>query len=319
MTQAPQAMVISCMKAGTHLIQELVLELDYRVVGAPRPTPRAAPRFTDEQRRAIAALVLSKADYDEVLESPPAEFAERTDDAWAALVWHWHQRLGQPVVNRYGQTRIDFTAGLASNPFLPYSRFSDTPAGLCWILHELDLEKVDGSFMSEWVETSSPPLVFNFRDPRDVVVSMINFLQGATGGYGNFFEADIFSTILKSKPTWEEKIDYALTDPLFVGGRAFERALWLLNHPKVLNVRYEDLIGEQGGESRRRQVETVNRVLTHLGSGRDPEKVAAKVYNPESWSFHRGRTGAWRERFTARNIAHFKERYGSLLELYGYE
>jgi hypothetical protein len=321
MSRAAQTMVISHMKAGTHLVQELMLELGYRIVGVPRPTPHAAPRFDDGQRRAIAALVLSKGDYDELLGLEGTElFADRTEEAWSALVWHWHRRLGQPVVNRYGQTRINVADETVTNPYLPYTRFADTPPGLCWIFHELDLERVDGSFLSEWVETGAPPLVYNYRDPRDVLVSMINFLEGRTqSGYGNFVEADVFSAILASKPTWEEKIDYALRDPLFLGHHAFERTLWLLNHPKVLNVRYEDLVGERGGGSRGRQIEAVHRVLDHLGSDADAEAVAAKVYNPDAWSFYRGRTGGWRERFSPGNLARFTERYGDLLASYGYE
>jgi hypothetical protein len=162
--------------------------------------------------------------------------------------------------------------------------------------------------------------VLNYRDPRDTVVSMINFLEGRTReGYGNFYEADIFSTILASKSTWDEKIDYALRDPSFLGRDQFERALWLLNHPKVCKVRYEDLVGPRGGGDRERQVDAVRRILRHVGSDRDPETVAGRVYNPDSWSFYRGRTGAWRERFTARNLARFTEQFGDLLEQYGYE
>jgi hypothetical protein len=314
-------MVISLQKAGTHLVQELMLELGYRMVGVARPEPRNAPRLDDAQRRAVAALVLDKPDYDALLElSGTEEFIERTDEAWAALGWHWQRRLGQPVVNRYGQTRFAFTDRLITNPYLPYSRFADTPAGLCWILHELNLDRVDGSFVNEWVATGAPPLIFNYRDPRDTVVSMINFLAGRTReGYGSFFEGDIFSAILASKSSWEEKIDYALRDPAFLGQDQFEASLWLFNHPAVCKVRYEDLVGSRGGGSRQRQIETVARLLAHIGSNRDPEAVADHVYNPASWTFFRGRTGAWRERFTERNLAQFNERFGDLLEHYGYE
>jgi hypothetical protein len=311
-------MVISFMKSGTHLMQELMLELDYKIVGVPRPGPHTGPQFTGEQLRSIAGLVLSKVDYDELLDAP--DFADRVHDTWSALVWHWHQRLGQQVVNRYGQTRIDFAADVISNPHLPYTRFADTPGGLCWILHELDVHRVDGAFLAEWIETQSPPLVLNYRDPRDTLVSMINFLEGRTAaGYGNFYEADLFSTILSSKPTWEEKIDYALRDPSFLGHDQFQKAIWLLNHPKVCTVRYEDLVGPQGGGSRQAQVEAVDRVLRHIGSDRDAEAVAGRVYNPQSWSFFQGRSGGWRERFSKRNLDRFREQYGDLLEQYGYE
>ncbi|MEU5553654.1 hypothetical protein ABZ738_28175 [Micromonospora sp. NPDC047793] len=325
MTRAPRAMVISFQKSGTHLMQELMLELDYRIVGVPRPAPHTVPQFDDEQLRSIAALVLSKTEYDDLLSlrgeaGGDKAFTDRAEDAWSALVWHWYQRLGQQVVNRYGQTRIDFAETIVSNSYLPYTRFADTPAGLCWMFHELDIHRVDGSFLSEWVETESPPLVLNYRDPRDAVISMINFLEGRTReGYGNFYEADIFSTILASKPTWDEKIDYALRDPSFLARDQFEKALWLYHHPKVCNVRYEDLIGPRGGGSRRSQVEAIDRVLRHIGSNRDAEAVADKVYNPDSWSFYKGRSGGWRERFSERNLARFTEQFGDLLEQYDYE
>jgi hypothetical protein len=320
MKPAPRAMIVSFAKSGTHMVQELMLGLGYRIVGVPRPTPDNVPIFDDEQRKAIAALVLSKPDHDRLLElQGTGEFTERTQDAWTALVWHWHRRLGQQVVNRYGQTRIVFADAVTTNPYLPYTRFADTPAGLCWIFHELDMHRVDGTFLSEWVETDSPPIVLNYRDPRDTVVSMINFLEGRTReGYGNFYEADIFSAILTGKATWEQKIDYALRDPAFLGRDQFEKAFWLLNHPKVCKVRYEDLVGPRGGGSRRRQIEAVSRVLEHVGSGEDPERVAHRVYNPESWSFHQGRIGGWRELFTERNLARFAEQFGDILEQYGY-
>jgi hypothetical protein len=321
MKPAPRAMVISFQKSGTHLMQELMLELGYKMVGVPRPTPKNVPVFDDEQRKAIANLALSKLDYDELLELNDTEaFVGRTNDAWTALVWHWQRRLGQRVINRYGQTRIDFADAVITNPYLNYTRFADTPPGLCWMFHELDINRVDGSFLSEWVDTGNPPLVLNYRDPRDTIISMINFLEGRTKeGYGNFFEADIFSAILQSKKSWEQKIDYALQDPSFLGQGQFEAGIWLLNHPKVCKVRYEDLIGPRGGSSRDRQVEAVNRILHHIGSDRDAEAVAERVYNPDAWSFYRGRSGGWREKFTKRNLARFTAQFGDILDQYGYE
>lgn len=320
MHRAPRAMVISFQKSGTHLMQDLMLELDYKVVGVPRPAPHTVPDFDDRQRKAIAALVLAKPDFDELVERQGTdEFADRTQEAWTALVWHWYRRLGQQVINRYGQTRLDFADAIITNPYLPYTRFADTPPDLCWIFHELDIHRVDGNFLSEWTDTGSPPLVLNYRDPRDTVISMINFLAGRTSeGYGNVLEADIFSAILASKPTWEEKIDYALRDPSFIGRDQFVKALWLLNHPKVCKVRYEDLVGPQGGGSRQQQVEAVGRILDHVGSDRDAEAVADRIYNPESWSFYRGRSGGWQDHFTARNLARFTEQFGDILNQYGY-
>ena len=67
MPLAPRAMVISLQKSGTHLMQELMLELGLQDGRGAPPAPHTGPRFTGEQAR-IAGLVLSKVDYDELLE-----------------------------------------------------------------------------------------------------------------------------------------------------------------------------------------------------------------------------------------------------------
>lgn len=321
MVQHQRTMVISLQKAGTHLMQGLMGEFGYKMAGVPRPSPENTPQFDDEQRRQIAAITLSKADYDELLELRESDFfIQQTQIAWAALGWIWQRRLGQRVVTRYGQTRYDFADRFITNEDIYYSKFADTPPGLCWIFHELDINKVDGNFLSEWTETGVPRLIFNYRDPRDTLISMINFLEGRTrAGYGNFYEFDIFSRILTSKPTWEEKIDYTIRDRSFLGWDQFEKAIWLLHHPDVCKVRYEDLVGPQGGGSRRLQVAAVDRLLRHIGSKQDAERVADRIYDPDSWSFFRGRAGTWREKFSERNIAAFNEYYGDVLAQYGYE
>jgi hypothetical protein len=321
MRKAPRTMVISLQKTGTHLMQGLMVELGYKMAGVPRPEPSNIPRFTDEDRSRIAALVLSEPDYKELLGlRDREEFIHRTDEAWSALSWNWQRRLGQRVVNRYGQARYDFADHVITNEHISYSRFADTPPGLCWIFHELDLSRVDGNFIAEWVETGTPPFIFNYRDPRDALVSLINFLEGRTRqGYGNFYEYDLFSAILKSKSTWEEKIDYALQDRSFIGQGEFERSLWLLHHPNVCKLRYEDLVGPRGGGSRKQQVDAVGRLLRHIGDETDPQVVVDKIYNPNSWSFFKGSTGSWRDVFSKRNEDRFRERYGDILEQYGYE
>ncbi|HEY1616333.1 MAG TPA: hypothetical protein VGG25_01880 [Streptosporangiaceae bacterium] len=313
-------MVISLQKAGTHLVQGLMQQLGYKMTGVTRPTPDSVPRFDDAQLLRIASVTRSREEYQELQQLTGAELARATRDDWQALCWSWHRRLGQRVINRYGQTRYDFADTVISNPHISYTKFADTPPGICWILHELDLDKVDGNFLGEWVTTGSPPLIFNYRDPRDTLISMINFLERRTAtGYGNFFEFQIFHQILGAMSTWEEKIDYALRDRSFIGGDQFERSLWLLRHPAVCKANYEDLVGPRGGGSRKRQVSAVAALLTHIGSDADPEKVADDLYDQGSWSFFRGRTGTWREFFTERNEARFNERFGDLLAQYGYE
>ncbi|MFF2079064.1 hypothetical protein ACFVXG_30470 [Kitasatospora sp. NPDC058162] len=299
-----------------------MLELDYRIVGATRPSERNIPVFDTAQRKKIAALVHSPEVLAEICstEGTP-EFVQRTDEAWSALSWSWYRRFGQPVANRYGQDRYDQVDITATNPRISSTRFDETPEGLCWIWHDLDISKVDGSFIGEWCDTAEPPVILNYRDPRDALVSLINFVEGKTPkGFGNFYERRVFNAILLGKSTMHEKIDYALRDPYFLARTEFEKSLWLLNHPGVCKVRYEDLVGPRGGGSRQVQVDTVGRVLQHVGAGdQDAEKIADRIYNTDSWSFHKGGTGGWREAFSPANEKLFNELYGDVLAQYGYE
>lgn len=320
---APRVVIVSPQKNGTHMIQELMLALGYKVIGATRPTPQNTPQFDAAARRQIAELVYGSDDLAELagLDEDAAEFRRRTDDAWTALLWTWYRRFGQPVVNRYGLERSDFVDRVVTSAHMARSRFAQTPAGLCWIWHDLDITKVDGAFLGEWADHDDPPMILQHRDPRDALISLINFVEGRTAqGYGNFYERRVFNRILLDKPTMADKIEYALRDPYFLARTEYDKAIWLLHHPAVCKVRFEDLVGPKGGGSATNQRKAVSRIIAHVGAtGADVERAADAIFNPRSWSFHKGQIGAWREAFSARNLDMFDDLYGDVLDQFGYE
>lgn len=321
MALAPRIMIVSPQKTGTHLMLELALALGYRVFGAIKASARTEPEFDAAQRLRLARLVYSADDVRELERMQgTAEFIRRTDEAWSALAWSWQRRLGQPVANRYGQAKHDSVELIASNPRLSQTAFSDTPPGICWIWHELNVTAMDGSFIGEWSGTGEPRIIFNYRDPRDALVSLINFVDGQTPqGFGNFSERRIYNAIFRGKSSLADKISFALRDRYFLARDEFEKCLWMLHHPDVCKVRYEDLIGPDGGGSAERQRETVERVLSHVGASIPADTVCKQLYNTAAWSFHRGRVGAWKEAFSSANLRQFYAVYGDLLEQYGYE
>lgn len=258
---------------------------------------------------------------DRLDQASDADFLAVSDAAWDALRWTWYRRFGQPVVNRYGADKLEPPADGADGRRLAGLPFADTPAGLCWIWHELDISTIDGQFVGEWSDEESPPLILNFRDPRDALISLIYFLEGGTGrGLGNFYERRAYNKVLGSLPTLADKISYALEDPYFPASKEFEKAYWLLSHPAVCKVRYEDLVGPSGGGSVAAQREAIDSVLRHLGDEKtDAAEVALRIYNPDSWSFRKGQVGGWRSGFSQRNIDQFHERYGVVLARYGYK
>ncbi|MBT0768283.1 hypothetical protein KIH74_05075 [Kineosporia sp. J2-2] len=320
MPDASRAVVVSPQKSGTHLVQELLIELGYTSVGAIKQNERNTPALDHGTRLAVARTVYDDATYERCRQAGPQEFARLTDRAWHGMLFAWYQRFGQPVLSRYGAGLLQDPAAIVSAGDFWTSPFSATPAGIAWYWHQLVPGHFDGQFTNEWFAGQGPPVVLNVRDPRDCLISLINFLEGRTAnGFGNFAERQIYHRILGRCGTWDEKIETALTDPHFPAVTEFADAIWLWRHPDVVRVRYEELVGPRGGGSEQAQTAAVQRVLDHLGSGRDPLEVARKLYSEASWSFYSGGQGGWRERFSPRMRAAFAERYALVLETYGYE
>jgi hypothetical protein len=161
----------------------------------------------------------------------------------------------------------------------------------------------------------------NFRDPRDTLLSMVNYMCGATGrGLSVFSNLRTFRSILVSMPTLEERITYALTDDSFPSsGDDFRRTLWLLHHPDVCKTSFEELVGPQGGGTADSQLQATARLLDFPGiKDRPLEEVTGKLFNRNTFSFHRGQIGDWREVFTDKQRRLAEARFGDLLPLYGY-
>ncbi len=314
-----RVIVISLMKSGTHLIQELMVALGYRIYGQSRIPPEIRPMLDEETQLRIMRMVYDKDTLDALKKAGDSSFAEAADRAWEAFGWAWQLRLGMPLENRYG---IELTSTDLIEQALhrtASSGFADTPSGVCWILPELDIKKVDGLFLREWSRTGKPKIIFNYRDPRDVILSMVNFLSGKTAqGIGNFSEFQVFSRILDSKLSLEEKLTYALTDRSFPCLGDFDRAFWLLHHPDVCKVSFEEMVGPAGGGSAELQQWAVARILDFVGADSAPESVTPRLFRRDAFSFFKGQIGSWREVFTPEHQQLATNRFGETLLLYGY-
>jgi hypothetical protein len=316
---APQVMVVSLMKSGTHLIQELMVALGYGAYGSSRIPAEIRPVLDADTRRRIAGLVYDADTCARLEAGAPADFEKATDEAWAALGLAWQLRLGAPLENRYGLETTDESLVQQALHRSVGSSFSDLPAPLCWVATELDIKKADGQFLREWAETGSPRIIFMYRDPRDTLLSMVNFLSGKTAnGFGNYSDFQVFNGILTGRPELSDKLSYALADPSFPGNGDHERALWLLNHPNVCKVSFEELVGPSGGGSARAQLAAVTRVVDFVGAGADPAELTGQLYRRDSFTFFKGQIGSWRESFTAQHKAQLADRLGTMVDLYGY-
>jgi hypothetical protein len=320
--RASRVIVISLMKSGTHLVKELIQAAGYGMYGHVRVTPSCRPRLDPATRMRIARMVYGP-EMPTGVEAMSAEnFTTFTDEAWEALAWSWQMRFGIPLVNLYGSELINRKLVADAVRRSAGSRFADTPADVCWMLHEFDIKQIDANFLREWSETGEPRVIFNYRDPRDTMLSLVNFLCGETGrGLSAFRNLSAFSRILLSMPSLEQRLTYALQEDSFpCQAGDFRRMAWLLNHPDVCTTSFEELVGPNGGGSREVQVAAVKRLTEFLGvTERTPEDVVDSLFNPDAFSFFQGQIGAWRNVFTAEHRRLADERFGEVLSRYGYE
>jgi hypothetical protein len=309
--------VISLQKSGTHLIVELMHALGYGLHGAAKMTPEIMPRFDRATRKAIAALVhgpLARA------RLPFGDFTRLTDAAWETLAWSWRQRLGMQLVNQYDQATVERLCRPADLARLAHTRFADTPANLCWIFHELDATRVDGAFLQEWTSTGAPAIILHYRDPRDVLLSFVNYLSGRTAqGFGGFSHYRPFHKTLVELPDLDAQLSYAIADPSFPGHHDFAKSLWLLHSPLVCKTSFEELVGAAGGGDAQAQVAAVGRVMRHLAIAGDPRAVAERLFRRDAFTFFRGRIGGWRDAFKPQHRRAFRGAFGELPEQYGYD
>lgn len=320
-TRADRVLLISMMKSGTHLVKELMVALGYGMYGHVRVGPDIKPVLDKNTRWRVANMAYNDEKIAKLKSLGEPEFNDETDRAWEALAWSWQMRFGMPLTSWYS-TELSNT-GLIEETHrrTAGSSFTETPADVCWVLHEFDIRKIDGAFLREWAETGEPRIIFNYRDPRDTILSMINFLCGRTKeGLSAFNNLRAFSNILLAKPSLEERLTYALTDESFpCQAGDFKRMLWLLHHPNVCKVSFEELVGPKGGGSAESQLSTAARLIDFLGaSANSPQDVAATLYNRDAFSFFRGQVGGWRDVYTAEHRRIAEARLGEVISLYGY-
>lgn len=160
------------------------------------------------------------------------------------------------------------------------------------------------------------------RDPRDVVVSHVYWVtyRYTEGRFHPYFrqlpddQARLMASILGTPPLPDGS---RLED---IGAR-FRSYLKWAEHGALI-VRFERLVGPEGGGSREAQVAEIMAIARHIGlalSVETAQRVARRLFSQKSPTFRSGRTGSWRDHFTPEHKIAFKEVAGDLLIELGYE
>lgn len=313
--RSKRAIAVCLQKSGSHLLMDVMRRIfQFRPYGAVRPDPSDPNKRLDLTAKEISYL--SAIEGGSLNEDQKEEAAHRV---WERMYWSWRNRLGVPVKSRYDQnTHLIGERFFDENP---ESKFLETPENLCWFFASLPVYALDGRFIADWYEDGDPKLIYLIRDPRDMLVSFIDYLMNRTKhGHGTYKESLIYEKILAALPSDQDRIDYAISDPMFPGRQALRESLWMVAHPDVLTVRYEDLSGRGTNNGMERKARAVNDIARHLGCTDffvGPDELYA-FENSDTFTFYKAKIGRWRESFNADLEQRFSKEFATEMKLLGY-
>jgi hypothetical protein len=159
---------------------------------------------------------------------------------------------------------------------------------------------------------SKSPVIFIYRNPLDIVVSEANYYHedGKT----------VFSGYLNHL-CFEERLIRLIDDPWLLGtimDRVAKFAAWL-DFQNVVPVSFEELVGDEGGGSRKVQRKLIWSLQLKLQVPGDPEKFGERIFNPGSPTFIDGRIGSHKTQFTPRARRKFMSLSQDVMFKFGYD
>lgn len=129
--------------------------------------------------------------------------------------------------------------------------------------------------------------------------------------------------------TMDEKLMWVLTNGWgefedFVSNikRHAEKLVEWSQRPNTLLIRFEDLVGPQGGGDLSRQNAAIDRVCSFLGIQLSPLErryILRNLFGQGSSTFRSGQIGSWHSHFKGEHIQEFQKRMGSISEALGYD
>jgi hypothetical protein len=168
------------------------------------------------------------------------------------------------------------------------------------------------------IEAGGVRALFLTRDPRDIVLSQAHYAVQKPDH--PFHQAFAGQTDLRGRVLVAIEGDPATGLPS-IGDRLERYVGWLRGPAET--VRFEDLIGPNGGGDAARQRDAVERIYRHLGFDVDAalvERVCGELFSDASPTFRKGAIGGWRERFDDELSERFSARVSDeRLRAYGYE
>ncbi|MGV6808425.1 MAG: sulfotransferase domain-containing protein [bacterium] len=166
--------------------------------------------------------------------------------------------------------------------------------------------------------------VFIIRDPRAVLVSMLSFILDTQKMPKPHFLADDFRQLTQAQQL----------DLLLHGGYAPQAQLQIIPFSDIFQqmlawqqdshccfMRFEALIGEQGGGSAQQQKQVMQQLATYLGYSSEQYNSIdfSQIYNTQARTFRKGRVSGWQQGLPVDLVQRIEDYCRPLCQAAGYE
>lgn len=197
------------------------------------------------------------------------------------------------------------------------------------VAHAFPVLHFDYAKARDFFSKSRCKKIINIRDPRDLCVSATYWYE--TGVYPKAYLAgdfiDVQDSVIKRwyQSDFNQKIDIIINSDLgypigFVQQNLTE-AVQLLQEDETCLVRFEDLVGTNGGGDPLSQRKTILKVAKFLNINLNELQIAFLIDNlyGKSPTFREGKIGSWETHFNQNNIDNFKRQMNQWLIFFNYE
>ncbi|MBF0240764.1 MAG: sulfotransferase domain-containing protein, partial [SAR324 cluster bacterium] len=163
------------------------------------------------------------------------------------------------------------------------------------------------------------------RDPRAVVASLLPFILDAwkTGMGSHFLEADFKTMSPIQRLNFILEGGYAPLAKVEIKSFAevYRSMLAWRNQPNSLFMRFEDLVGEQGGGDIDQQKITVEKIASFLRIpfDKEVENRLKTVYDTSSRTFRTGKIDGWKTSMDSEIVDHLNKSCEALCNEAGYQ
>jgi hypothetical protein len=166
-------------------------------------------------------------------------------------------------------------------------------------------------------------VIFLLRDPRDQALSLLFYIDDKGWVYGSLSrEREPYRSL-----SFDDKLDEIITGRrtgfCAVDGLFVKYLPWTMQGDQfILTVKFENLVGDEGGGSRQLQKLEVAKIAKFLQIKLSPQQLEESSQglfgHPGEKTFRKGQIGEWRHQFKARHRNEINRRYGKIMQQFGY-